>query len=349
MLSKGAFWTIAVVAVLAAGWYRLNAASETTPLPSPAKIAFVTGGSGDYWEASAAGARAAAKELGIELDVRMPSQSENVEEQMKLLSAVGAGGVDGVAVSPLDAEGQTPLINTIAKDRPVVTFDSDAPLSARNGYVGTSNFSAGLVAGTLVKKALPDGGKVVVLIANLTKNNLIDRKVGFKTRIDESPNPEADATDPRYKVIGYLVDDGDDKKCEENIRSALAENEDLACFVGMNARHAPILLRVLKEDGWLNKVRLVTFDTLPETLDGIEQGYISATVAQDPYKYGYEAVNMLNSLCRGDVRFMPVVGRGAIHVSVEPITNETLPQFREAMNTRMAQSKAEDAPAKTKG
>ncbi len=344
MLTKGVFWTVAVVAILAAGWFRLNAASESALLPPPAKIAFVTGGSGDYWEASAAGARDAAKELGIELDVRMPSQAENIEEQMQLISVAGLGDVDGVAISPLDADGQTTLINTIAKDRPVVTFDSDAPLSARNGYVGTSNFSAGLVAGTLVKKALPEGGKVVVLVANLTKNNLVDRKMGFKSRIEESPNPEEDATDPRYKVIGYLTDDGDDKKCEENIRSTLAENEDLACIVGLNARHAPILMKVLKDEGRLNKVKLVTFDTLPETLQGVEQGAITATVAQDPYKYGYEAVNMLNSLCRGDARFMPVVGRGAIHVSVEPITSENVAVFRERMNARMGHHKA-NAPA----
>ncbi len=340
MLSKGVFWTVAIVAICAAGWYRFNATAEVVP-PPPAKIAFVTGGAGDYWESAAAGARDAAKELGIELVVRMPTQSENLEEQMQLLAAVGGSDVDGVAVSPIDAEGQTTLINTIAKDRPVVTFDSDAPLSARNGYVGTSNFSAGMMAGTLVKTVLPEGGEIAVLVANLTKDNLVDRKAGFKVRIEESPNPEENAADPRYKVVGYMIDNGDDKQCEENIRSALADHDNLACFVGLNARHAPILLKVLKEEGKLGKIKLVTFDTLPETLDGIEQGSISATIAQDPYKYGYEAISMLDSICRGDARFLPVVGRGAIHVSVEPIKGDNLASFRERSNARASAEKTE--------
>ena len=63
----------------------------------------------------------------------------------------------------------------------------------------------------------------------------------------------------------------------------------------MNAQHGPILLRVLRDLDKLGKIKLVTFDDDEQTLGGLESGDIYATIAQDPYKYGYEAVDMLAS------------------------------------------------------
>lgn len=339
MLNKAAFWVLVCVLIGAAAWYRIKADDEPQA-PTPSKIAFVTGGSGDYWQAAAMGAREAADRLGLQIDVRMPQEAESIAEQMQILTALSSGDVDGIALSPLDAEGQTTVINALADGRPVVTFDSDAPMSSRLGYVGTSNFSAGLMAGTLVKEALPEGGKVAVVLANLTKDNMIERKDGFAERIAESPVPEESETDPRYEVVGYFVDNGDNEECAKVIRQTLEEHPDLACIVGMNARHGPVLLELLEAEDQLGKIKLVTFDTLDETLEGVERGWIYATVAQDPYKYGYEAVIMLDSLCREDKRYMPVVGRGAIHVSVEPIKQDKVEEFRERIRSRAAASEA---------
>ncbi len=341
MLGKRVFWLAAIVAIAAAAWYRYRAdAPASTVLPS--KLAFITGGSGDYWNLTVAGAREAADRLKVDIEVRMPDQAESIQQQNQLLTAVGTGDFDGVAVSPLDAEGQVMVINTLASFMPVVTFDSDAPTSARHGFVGTSNFSAGLMAGSLVKRAIPEGGKVAVLMANLTKSNMQDRKEGFKTRIEQSPVPEESAVDPRFEVVGFYTDEGSDEECMENIRQILAEHGDIACLVGMNARHAPLMLKTLREAGKLDAVKLVTFDTRDETLSGIDEGHVFATIAQDPFRYGYDAVNLLVQLCDGENAFLPVVGRGAIHVSVEAITAENLPDFRERLEAR--KKKAETKP-----
>ncbi|TWT29774.1 D-ribose-binding periplasmic protein precursor [Posidoniimonas corsicana] len=337
MLKKPPFWIAVVVALAAIGWFRMNADAEVSRDP-PSRIAFVTAGDGEYWETAAAGARHAADDLGVQLEVRMLEQTENVQEQNEVLSTLSADKFDGIAVSPVDADGQITVINALAADRPVVTFDSDSPLSSRHGFVGTSNFSAGLRAGTLVKQTLPEGGKIAVLMVNTTKSNMQDRRGGFKTRIEESPNPEDEVVDERYEVVGYFTDEGDDDKCRENIRKALADHSDLACLVGMNARHAPLLLEVLKADGKLDKIKLVTFDTLPETLAGVREGHIEATIAQDPFKYGDEAVRMLVSLYRGEQEYLPVVGRGAIHVSVEAINKDNIDEYQKRVEARAKQT-----------
>lgn len=347
MLNKGMFWLAALLAIGAAAWFRYHADAEP-PAILPSKIAFVTGGSGNYWQLTMEGAREAAEKLGVELVVRMPEQSESVEEQNEILTALGNNGeINGIAVSPLDADGQTPVINTLAASIPVVTFDSDAPQSSRHGFVGTSNFSAGLMAGTLVKRAIPEGGKIAVFVANLTKTNMQDRQAGFKTRIAESPVPEESAIDPRYTIVGFYPDLGDDEQCAANIRQVLSEQADVSCMVGMNARHGRILLDVLRDEDKLGKIKLITFDANEETLGGVEDGYIFATIAQDPFRYGFDAVNMLVSLCDGNDEYLPVVGKGAIHVSVEPVTADNLKDFRGRMEARAAKAAAAGAAKKT--
>jgi ribose transport system substrate-binding protein len=102
----------------------------------------------------------------------------------------------------------------------------------------------------------------------------------------------------------------------------------------MNARHGPILLTVLEELGKLGQIKLVTFDYGDETLDGIEAGHIYATIAQDPYMYGYEAVATLAHLCRGDETSVPIVGKGSTYVGAEPISRESIDAFRARLKAR---------------
>ena len=336
MLTRRVFWAIAIVAIVAALVFRSSVALDDSEQggPPPRKVALITGGPGDYWQAAVAGAEAAAQARGIELEVYRPDAAENVEQQMQLLSVAGTSGVDAIAVSPIDADRQTELITRIASLKPVVTFDSDASSSARHGYVGTSNFSAGLVAGTLVKKAIPEGGKVAVLLANETKENLIDRLAGLRTRLEESPNPAESPIDPRFQLVGSFTDDGDNDVCRARIEGILVEHPNLACLVTLNARQGPVAIETLRRIERAGDVKLIAFDTPQATLQGVEDGDVFAAIAQDPFSYGYEAIGMIDSLCRGDRRFLPVVGRAAIHISVEPITAESLPAYRDRLASR---------------
>jgi ribose transport system substrate-binding protein len=328
------FWTIALVALIAAVAYRWRVFREPPPPPTP-KIAFVTAGSGPYWQLTVNGAKAAAKDHQVDLRLELPSDNESLDQQMIILSRPELNEVAGIAVSPIDAEGQTRLINKLVdRGKKVVTFDSDAPLSDRQSFIGTNNLAAGRTCARVVHEALPNGGKILVLLANLTKDNMLDRKGGFQEHIQQNVGDVEQANPPKFEVVGYLVDNGKAELCEENIRQSMANHADLACIVGMNARHGPIMLSVLKELGKLGQIKLVTFDYTDETLDGIEAGNIYATIAQDPYKYGYEAVSILAQLCRGDESGVPIVGKGSTYVGAEPIGKDSIGKFRDRLKAR---------------
>lgn len=323
-------WSIAAIALVVAVGYNVFVFREP---PQPAvNIVFITGGGNPYWQRTINGAKSAADEFDANLVVEVPSAQEGVEEQTKLLEEVRGQAVDGVAISPLDAEGQTELIDELAGKTFLVTFDSDASDSKRQSHVGTTNYAAGRACARLVRDAIPDGGKIAVLIANQTKENLIDRKGAFQERINQFADDGIKPGDPlKYTIVGFYEDGGSDEKCAANIREALKQNPDLACIVGMNAQHGPILMRVLKEDNQLDKVKVVTFDDAPETLQGVQDGHIYATLAQDSFGFGYEAVKILCNLKRGDATAIPMGGRGQVFFGVEVVNKDNVDDFRKRM------------------
>lgn len=340
--------TLLIAAAIGVAVYRISVFQKPTPMVERPSLVIVTGGSEPYWQSIARGAEAAGRDVNAEVKVYMPEADEDVQSQAVLLNKIDTDSVRGVALSPLDAESQTRLIDNLAKDVFVVTVDSDAPLSDRLCYVGTSNRSAGAKAAALVKESVPDGGKVAVLLANLSKDNMLERKAGFQEELIGGDDEDA-SSNGTYEIVAYLVDEGNDKRAGDQLRELLAQHSDLACLVGMNARHGGLLLSVLEDEGRLGDIPLVTFDTSDETLGGIESGHIAATIAQDPYQFGYEATRVLASYCERQASAIPPPGNfSTMTIATKVVRRDNLDEFRTAEADREKKAEAAAKPADDK-
>ena len=315
-------WGLVIIAVVATAWFRGNVYSDPD-FTTTTRAVFVTGGVDSYWMLTVEGAKAAAETYGVDLQIEAPEQTEGIEQQITILidlqKKAALQEFNGVAISPLDDERQTPIINQLKNNVHVVTFDSDAPLSERDYYVGASNYSAGQHCASLVRETLPEGGKIVLLASNQTKRNMKDRKAGIEEVLARYSDVE---------IVGFLSDNGSRDQCVENLRQAMTDHDDLAGVVGVNGYHGPIVLEFLKQEGQLGKLKLVMFDTADETLEGIAEGHIHGAIAQDPFKYGYEAIRMIDVLNRGRGEELPITGRGTIHVPCEELRADNIEEFR---------------------
>lgn len=343
--SHGLFWGVLIVAIVAALWYRHRVFSDP-PAPEPARVAFLTGGPDAFWQVTEAGAQAAAEEYGVDLKIFSPEHAEDTSEQSELLLRLGRDKFDGIAISPLNARKQTKLINQIVNTIPVVTFDSDAPLSNRAYYVGASNYGAGQLCYELMAEAVEGGGKIVVLATSLGKENVAARKLGIEESIEAHKSD--DLEDP-IEIVEVLVDEGDREKCAEQLRQAVQSHPDLAGVVALNGYHGGVILEVLEEVGKLGQTKVVAFDTAEATLDGIEAGHIYGTVAQDPFMYGYEAVRVLTRLHAGDAAKLPLMGGGEVNVPCEAVRKEGLADLRKRLKSRdeLRDQKSEPSAAAT--
>ncbi|WP_442482695.1 substrate-binding domain-containing protein [Aeoliella sp. SH292] len=309
--SRSALVATLVVAAVAILWYRSTVYDTPTTIERP-KLIVLTGGNGPYWQLMAEGARAAAEEHNAELELLMPEGNDEFEKQNVMLMALKGDQADGIALSPLDANRQTRMINALADETIVVTIDSDAPQSERCCYVGASNHAAGVKVAKQMQEVLPEGGKVVVCLANLTKDNMIERKLGIEDHLSDTAS-EGDADAPTFEIVQWLVDDGDRERCRTQLVDFLKANDDIVCIVGLNAFHGGEMVAAVEELGLSDTMKIIAFDTEDVTLDALANGKIHATIAQDPYQYGYASVRHLADLCRKDEHGRAPAGLPSTH------------------------------------
>ncbi len=306
---------------------------------APHRIAFVSNGVDPFWNVCAAGARAKAAELGVDLDVVFPNGT--AEDQNQKLEDLLIRGVSGIAVSPVNSTGQVGFLDRIAADVPLITQDTDAPDSQRLCFIGVDNYAAGRTVGSLVKEACPDGGSVVIFIGRLEQNNARDRRQGV---IDELLDRDSDPSrfdevgkvpkGGKYEVLDTRVDNFDVAQAMAGAQDALVAYPDLACMVGLFAYNPPTCLEALRSAGRLGEVQVIGFDEQDGTLDGIESGHVYATVSQNPYQYGSESVRVLNAICDGDKSVIPE--GGIIGVKAAIVRKENVAEFRAELNKRRA-------------
>src|SRR5262249_34977848 len=155
------FRLIAILALFLAS--SCSSKTETRQL----KLAFVTNNSADFWTIARKGVEKADNELmDVSAEFRLTSDG-TAAELNRLIDDLMTKGVNGIAISPVDPENQTSLINDVAQKALVITQDSDAPNSNRACYVGTDNVAAGRQAGQLIKEVLPSGGKIMLFVGKL--------------------------------------------------------------------------------------------------------------------------------------------------------------------------------------
>ena len=280
------------------------------------KLAYVTNGVDPFWNTAAAGVRAAEKEFGVACEVLMPPKG--AVDQKRMVEGLLARGVDGIAISPVDAKNQVDLINEVAARCPVITHDSDAPDSKRLCFVGMDNYKAGRAAGKLVKEALPDGGKIMIFVGRLEQLNAQQRRQGVIDELLDRPmqslgklnyDPPGKAlSGTKYTIADTRTDNFDYARAKANAQDAMASTPDLACMVGLFAYNSPLCLEAAKEAGKVGKIKIVSFDEANAVLQGIIDGHVFGTVSQQPYYYGYESVRILKGLANGDKSVLPAGG-----------------------------------------
>lgn len=278
------------------------------------KIAIVTNCADPFWDLCEAGAKKAAADFDVELLFRQPTPG-TAEVQKPIIDAWVNQGVSGLAVSVIDPKGQTEDLKNASKKVPLVTMDNDAEGSGRLCYVGVDNKEAGRAVGRLVKKALPDGGTIALLIGSTTSANGQARPTGV---LEELATPDANGKPgnhpQRPEIKGkwygkYFLVDGEPKTDDMVKERAIANARDMLsridgvpniCLVGLYNYNPPTILEAVKSRKLSGTVKIVGFDEDLQTLDAIAAGEIEGTVVQDPYNYGYKTVEILAAEAKGD-------------------------------------------------
>ncbi len=283
----------------------------------PIRIAFISNNAFDFWTIAEKGCQKAEKEFGVTVITRRPARGTPVE-QRRIIEDLLTKGVHGIAISPNDALNQKEFLDEVASKVPLITQDSDLPPgSKRLCYIGTNNFEAGRSAGELVKKALPQGGQVMIFVGKLDVQNAIERRNGVIAALagvatfDEASKLAAGSYPLKigaYEVLGTRTDNADRAKCKSNAEDTLVKYPRIRCLVGLWEYNPPALLAAVKDAGKEGQVLVVGFDENEETLQGIKDGFVQGTIVQQPFEFGYQSVRILAAIAKGDRSVLPESG-----------------------------------------
>lgn len=284
------------------------------------RLAFVTNNASDFWTIARKGVEKADAELAdVTAEFKIPSDG-TAAEQKRIVDDLLAKGIDGIAMSPVDPDNQTGLINEVSQKTLVFTQDSDAPNSSRACYVGTDNVAAGRDAGKLIKEALPSGGKIMVFVGKLDARNAAERLQGIKEELNGS----------NVTIIDTRTDDTDRVRAKSNVADTLVKYPEVAALVGLWSYNGPAILNAVRDAGKTGQVKIIAFDEEDETLAGVKDGSIYGTVVQQPFEFGYQAIKLMAAVLKGDRAGIPA--NKQMFVPTKVIKKDTVEEFTKQIN-----------------
>ena len=259
------------------------------------QLAFVVNAASDFWKLAEAGVRKAQAELpDYELQFKYPAQG-TAALQNALMDDLVAAGTDAIMISSVDPKTSIDAFNRIAAQVPLFTTDSDAADSDRIAYLGSSNTDAGVQAGEIAIKALPDGGKCMGFVGFLGADNAKERIAGFRQAV-EGHNIE---------LVDVRGDDVDFARARSNVDDVLAANPEINCMVGFYSYNPPKIYEALQAAGKLGQITVIAFDEDPITLGAVRDGSFAGTVVQQPFEWGYQGMKLMAAYLEGDKSGVP--------------------------------------------
>jgi ribose transport system substrate-binding protein len=256
-------------------------------------VKVITNGNSPFWDSMGEGLKVGVKEAGADPKSgwTFPTQTDNNSQKNTFEQAVAAN-VDGIAVSPIQADAFAPVIDAaIDKGLPVITFDSDSPTSKRLAYIGTNNYDAGKKAGEAAVKLFPNGASLVAFVGNMTADNAKQRYNGFLDAV-------------KGHNITMLQDPYEDEKdavgrAHANVADSITKyGSKLNGLLGLYSYNGPAIVDEVQKAGLIGKIKIICFDGEPRTLENLGKKLVDVTVVQKPYEFGRLSARLLTLINR---------------------------------------------------
>ena len=254
------------------------------------KIALITMDSIDqHWITLKEGAEKAAAELGVELTFMAPNTKDDALQIEQVNNAVSAGNKAIIVAANGPDAISSALKEAAAAGVKIIYVDSPANVEAEATF-STDNTAAGKTAGETMIEALTakgvTSGKIGIVNVNAATASTVAREAGFRSAFEGTG----------FELLETQYGEGDAAKSQ-----SIAENYITQGVVGIfgcnegSTNGAGNAVKAAAAD-----VVCVGFDKSDAILGLIEDGYILATMAQNPDVMGYEGVKAAVAALKGE-------------------------------------------------
>ena len=265
------------------------------------------GGSKEYWRQVEAGAESAAKGSGLSIYFRGPGREDTPLAQAKIIDMLVQRGCKAVVVAPVSSRIADTVAALNAKGIPAIYIDRDMGGDVA-AVIATNNFQAGVLAGEQMVAALQGSGRVAVMRKHAQVQSTTLREEGFIQA--------ARAGGLEVVFEGYM--EPDSVRALADFHAVLPQVDGV---FAPNDHTLAATLAALRRAKTSDRKVLIGFDSSPLLIEGLQQGWITGLVVQQPYAMGYQSVQLALQLISGQPLAEP---RQEIALPVSYVTRNNL-------------------------
>ena len=231
-----------------------------------------------------------AKSSGVEL---IESDGEGkAENQISQVENLINQQVDAIILNPADKDGSAAVVEkAAAAEIPLITVLAVVSNEEKaTAHVGSDDVEAGKIEMKHVVELLGGKGTIAIIHGPNGNSAEVNRTEGNKAILKDSPN------------IQVAAEQTANWSREEAL--ALTENwlqsQKLDAIVAQNDEMALGAIKALSAAGKLNETKVIGIDAIPDALNSIQSGELTATVFQDVDAQGKMAVDVAFKAAKGE-------------------------------------------------
>ncbi len=229
---------------------------------------------------------------GAHLVVKDPSS--DAELQLKQITEMINEGIDAILLSPVNWEKITPALEEL-KNAGVKIINVDTQVKEMDyvdAYIGSDNYSAGVICGEDLIKRCPKGGKIAILECP-TQNSINERISGFEETLAKAENG--------FEIVARADTGGEFQKALEASQEMLKEYSDIVAIMCGNDQLA-VGAKTALNLADLNEIWVYGVDGSPDIKKELKKKttQIAGTAAQSPINMGKEAAKITLNILNGE-------------------------------------------------
>jgi ribose transport system substrate-binding protein len=293
LMNKKLLWTAALIAVLATALLAYSAYRNFHNQSSKEKTVIVMLKSSDihsdFWQTVSAGAKAAAKQSELKLDLRGPSSETDTSKQIQLLEIAISEKPQAIVLAPTDAVRLASVMQKIRKAGIRLVLADSHMDGGTQPLISLDQADAGFQAGHTLSDMLSGQPKFAIIGDKQESGVSAQREAGVLKALSSD-------TSMNY---GTFYSSGSEETAYKLAMSLLIAHTDLNGFIALSESATLGAAKAIKELNKPDRIKLVGFENSIYEIQLLEEGILSATIVQKPFHLGYLAVQAAIKLING--------------------------------------------------
>jgi len=257
------------------------------------KIALIPGGPHPYfapWEQAAADAK---KDFGIAaVDFKVPAEWK-LNLQTELIESLVSQGYNAFGIFPGDAVGINTTVEELASNNiPSAALAGCSQDPTKVAFcLGTDVYNSAYLGTKALIESMGGKGKIVHLAGLLVDPNTKLRMEAVEKAVGE--------TGGAVSLVQHITDTDAQEAADQKINALLgAQKDQIDGLIATAYIPSVVAAKSLRNLGD-KRIKLVGIDDDKIVLDGIKDGFVAGTMAQNPYGQGYVGAYVLDLLASG--------------------------------------------------